>query len=80
MPKCFHHFFIDEGKEELFNSGSMSMILWEIGLDMKAVGPARYSALNKSSCKNRGKTDNHKGSHNQPLRKYLKYSSSINLK
>lgn len=33
------------------------MFLWEIGLDMKEVGPAHYSTLNKSRCENRGKTE-----------------------
>lgn len=33
------------------------MFLWEIGLDMKEVGPAHYNTLNKSRCKNRGKTE-----------------------
>lgn len=78
MPKYFHYFFIDEGIGELFNSGSMYMFSWEIGLDMKEVGPA----LNKSHCENRGKTDRTikvvTTSHLD--RKHLKYSSNINLK
>lgn len=58
------------------------MFLWEIGLDMKEVGLAHYSTLNKSRCKNRGKTEItiKVATSSHLYRKHLKYSSSINLK
>lgn len=58
------------------------MVLWEIGLDMKEVGPAHYSTLNKSRYKNRGKAEItiKLATISHLDRKHLKYSSSINLK